>query len=154
LEEHDFWGPFRPDELNLEYPEFCAECRYVALVEAGRVGINPDHPPENRLIAAHIQLVRRARYVYVLKLSNGSFYVGQTTDPTIRLQEHRDGMQRQTKGKDPRLVWYESFEGERDAVKEREEELTRMNLAGAGQRRLRQMIERFRAPLRLLDLEA
>ena len=102
----------------------------------------------------HARIVRKARYVYVLKLSDGSFYVGQTTDLTIRLEEHRDGIQRQTKGNDPRLVWYESYEGDRDVVKEREEQLTRMNLGGAGRRRLRLMIERFRAPLRLLDLEA
>ena len=72
----------------------------------------------------------------------------------IRLQEHRDGAQPQTRGKAPRLVWYESYEGERDSVNEREGELTRMNLDGASRRRLRQMIDRFRAPLRLLDLEA
>ncbi len=154
LEGPDFWGPFRPVELNLEHPDFCAQCRYVALVEAGRVGINPDQPPENRPIASHAQLVRRVRYVYVLKLSDGSFYVGRTTDLTIRLQEHGDGLQRQTKGKDPRLVYYESFEGKRDSVNEREAELSEMNQSWVGRRRLRQMIERFRAPLRLLDLEA
>jgi predicted GIY-YIG superfamily endonuclease len=154
LEESDFWGPLRPDELNLEYPDFCAQCRYVALVDAGRVGVNPDHPPENRPIASHAQVVRRVRYVYLLKLSDGRFYVGQTSDLTIRLQEHRDGTQRQTKGKDPRLVYYESFEGNRDSVNEREAELAKMNQNGFGRRRLRQMIERFRGPLRLLDLEA
>jgi hypothetical protein len=70
------------------------------------------------------------------------------------LQEHRDGIQRQTKGEDPKLVYYEPFEGERDVVNKREKALTGMNLGGAGRRRLRLMIERFRAPLRLLDLEA
>ena len=92
--------------------------------------------------------------MYLLKLSDASFYVGQTTDLAVRLQEHRDGTQRQTKGKAPRQVWYESFEAERDAVNKREDELIRMNLGGAGRRRLRQMIERFRAPLRLVDLKA
>ena len=51
-------------------------------------------------------------------------------------------------------MWYDSFEEEKDAVNEREGELTVMNQTGAGRRRLRQMIDRFRAPLRLLDLEA
>ena len=46
------------------------------------------------------------------------------------------------------------YEGERDSVNEREGELIEMNQSGAGRRRLRQMIERFRAPLRLLDPEA
>ena len=50
-------------------------------------------------------------------------------------------------------MYYEPFEGQRDLVRHREGELTQLNQHGAG-RRLRQMIEQFRTPLRLLDLEA
>ena len=151
---YDFWGSFRPPELNLEYPDFCAQCRYLTLVQAGRVPVNPSQPPEDRSILSHMSISRDVRYVYILKLSNGTFYIGQTTDIMIRLQEHRDGLQRQTQGKDPRLVYYESSVGKRDSVNEREKELIQLNRGGAGRRRLRQMIERFREPLRLLDLEA
>jgi len=77
-----------------------------------------------------------------LKLSDGRFYVGQTSDLIIRLQEHRDGMQRQTKKKYQRLAYYESFEGNRDSVNEREAELAKMNQSGFGHLRLRQMIKR------------
>ena len=110
--------------------------------------------PEERPPLAHRPLKRPIRYVYILKLSDNSFYVGQTTDLAIRIREHNDGVQRQTKDKSPRLVHYEQFEGAREAVSAREDELTKLNQTPARRRRLRVMIERFREPLRLLDLEA
>ena len=91
--------------------------------------------------------------MYILKLSDGTFYVGQTNDLSIRLQEHRDGQQAQTRGKDPKLVYYKPFEGMRKSVDEREIELTILNSGGTGRRKLRQLIDKFTAPLRLLDLE-
>ena len=75
-------------------------------------------------------------------------------DLDIRLREHRDSLQSQTKGRNPRLVYYEEFEGNRPQVNAREDELTRLSKPGVGRRRLVEMIEDFRAPLRLLDLEA
>ena len=87
----------------------------------------------------------------ILALAN---LLGQTTNLRVRLQEHRDGQQPQTKERDPRLVYFEQFDGARDEVRERENDLTRLNQTGAGRRRLREMIERFREPLRLLDLDA
>ena len=150
----DFDGSFNPRELGLEYPGFCAQCTYLTLVQVGRVPINPDHPPEGRSILSHASINREVRYVYILKLPDGTFYVGLTVDLAIRLQEHRDGLQKQTRGMSPSLVYYEPFEGQRDSVREREGELTQLNQHGAGRRRLRQLIEQFRAPLRLLDLEA
>jgi predicted GIY-YIG superfamily endonuclease len=151
--EYEFTGSFRPPELTLRYPDFCGQCTYLVLVETGKVAINPRDPPEDRQIVSHAHIQREVRYVYILKLSDGTFYIGQTNDLVIRLQEHKDGAQRQTKGKHPRLVYYESFEGNREDVDEREDELTQMNQRW-GSRRLRQIIERFRVPLRLLDLEA
>jgi predicted GIY-YIG superfamily endonuclease len=94
------------------------------------------------------------RYVYILKLSDGTFYVGQTTNMAIRLQEHRDGSQAQTKGKNPRLVYFEEFLGRRDDANEREQQLTQLNQTPGGRRQLRVAIERFRTPLKLLDLNA
>lgn len=150
----DFVGSFRPPELTLEYPDFCAQCTYLTLVQVGKVPVNPSHPPEDRSILSHASMRRDVRYVYILKLSDGTFYIGQTNDMVSRLEEHQDGDQPQTQGKDPRLVYYEPYEGERDSVNEREGKLIHLNQDGAGRRRLRQMIQRFRAPLRLLDLEA
>ncbi len=102
-----------------------------------------------------IPLTRLKNYVYVLKnLSDGSYYVGQTNDLKLRYQEHRDGRQARTKDKNPKLVYFEEYIGEREEVTERENELTLLNQSPAGQRQLRKLIEEFREPLRLLDLDA
>ena len=52
------------------------------------------------------------------------------------------------------MVYFEQFVDRRDDVRERENELTLLNQTGSGRRRIREMIEEFREPLRLLDLEA
>lgn len=108
----------------------------------------PEPPPR-------IPLTRLKNYVYVLKnLSDSSYYVGQTNDLRIRYQEHKDGLQEQTKGKHPKLVYFEEYLGEREEVTAREIELTLLNQSPEGQRQLRKLIEDFRVPLRLLDLDA
>ena len=155
-EEHAFWwtwdGHF--DRQSRFYgATLCNDCLGIILKELGNTRF-PGKQPEERPVLAHGPLKRTSRYVYILKLADSSYYVGQTTSLKVRLQEHQDGLQRQTKAKGPRLVYCESFEGNRDKVNEREDELTKMNNTGGGRRQLRELIERFREPLRLLDLEA
>lgn len=138
-----------------EFPFLCDNCLRITLIEMGRGqpwwgGRNAERRP----VLAHALLERPVYYVYILKLSDGKFYIGQTTNLDVRLREHRDGQQSQTKDRDPKLVYFESFVGGREEVKNVEDELTRLNQSGAGRRRLREMIEKFRDPLRLLDLEA
>jgi predicted GIY-YIG superfamily endonuclease len=111
-------------------------------------------PTQKRHPAAHATITRPARWVYILKLTDGSFYVGQTTDLVVRMKEHADGIQRQTKGRSPGLVYFERFEGDRDLVRARENELTLWNRNTFGQRRLRQLIEAWQAPLRLVKLDS
>jgi len=101
-----------------------------------------------------VELGRQARYVYILKNNDASFYVGQTIELALRLEEHRDGRQAQTRGKDPKLVYFEEFVGVRDEVNLREGELAQLSQSGVGQRQLRRLIEQFRVPLRLIDLDA
>ena len=98
-------------------------------------------------------LQHKAHYVYILKLSDATFYIGQTTNLPIRLKEHKDGLQQQTKDKDPKLVYFERCVGDRLGVTKRENHWTLLNRSGSGRRRLREMIENYRAPLRLLDLD-
>ena len=136
-----------------EYPLMCDDCLVVTLIGNGKGNPWPGKEPEKRPVATHATIERPRRYIYILKLSDATFYVGQTNDLAIRIREHKDGQQRQTKGRDPKLVYYESFEGMRRKVDEREKELIHLNKTGAGRRRLRQIIEEFRAPLRLLNLE-
>jgi len=109
----------------------------------------PIHP-----ILDRASIERSVRYVYILKLSDGTFYAGQTNALKLRLQEHHDGLQRQTKGKDPKLVYYERFRGEREEVDDIEQYFSELCRTGSGQRVIRTIIEEFRTPLRLLDLDA
>ena len=149
------------DDYN-EYPLMCDECLKLTLYEDGR--LKPAEPgmqgpiqikePERKPVLAHADIKRPIRYVYILKLSDATFYIGQTNNLGIRLQEHQDGQQAQTRGKDPKIVYYESFDGMRKWVDKREMELTILNASDKGRRKLRQIIEVFRVPLRLLDLNA
>ena len=135
-----------------EYPFLCDDCLWFVETGKGRPSPWTGGKPDPRPVHAHTKLDRPIRYIYILKLSDGSLYIGQTTNLVTRMQEHRDGLQRQTKGNDPKLVYFEEHEGARDVVNAREGELTIMNQDGMGRRRLREMVERFQAPLRLLDL--
>jgi predicted GIY-YIG superfamily endonuclease len=143
------------------YPLMCDDCLYLTLSEDGKIKI-PDSikqgpiqipEPKNKPVLAHADIKRPVRYIYILKLSDATFYVGQTNDLGVRVQEHKDGQQSQTRGKEPKLVYFESFEGDRKSVNESEKEFTILNTTKTGQRKIRQIIEKFREPLRLLDLE-
>lgn len=137
-----------------EYPPYCNDCLWFVCLQQGR------EPPwflgpkaVDKPVLAHADIERIARYIYILKLSDSTYYIGQTTDLAVRLREHRDGLQRQTAGKGPRLVYFEEALAGKRATEEREKELTELNKTGLGRRQLRQIIETFRGPLRLLDLE-
>jgi len=138
-----------------EFPHMCDPCLWFFMEDQGKHQPWQGRPPEQRpTVLAHAELERTGRYVYILKLADGSFYIGQTVNLPVRVTEHRDGIQSQTRGKAPRLVYFEYYEGSRDEVRERENELTLMNQTPIGRRGIRETIEHFREPLRLLDLEA
>ena len=116
----------------------------------------PDHEKLGEVpgALAHAPLVRVRHLVYILKLTGGEMYVGQTANLVIRMREHRDGLVKSTKGRNPKLVHFERYEGERARVDEREKELTLLNQDPWGRRRLRELVENFQAPLRLVDFDA
>ena len=70
----------------------------------------------------------------------------------IRLKEHQDGKTRSTKGKHPKLVWFEKWTGNRDELKEEEDYLTK--LVKQNPRAIRRMVAEWQKPFRLVDLEA
>lgn len=164
--------PERAAKLLSNKPEFlCWHCTLVTLEEMNQLSsfLRGRTAPEAELIRSELkrelaeirpmppprrELRREPGYVYILKNNDGSFYVGQTRDLALRLQEHRDGKQVQSRGKSPKLVYFEQFEGEPDAVNAREGELTILTRSEAGQRQLRRLIEKFRAPIKLVDLDA
>ena len=56
-------------------------------------------------------------YLYILICSNGSYYVGSTTDLSIRLLEHQNGVGANFTSKHlpVKLVYYEEFQRIEDA---------------------------------------
>jgi putative endonuclease len=61
-------------------------------------------------------------YVYLLKLENTkkNFYIGCTSDLRRRMKEHRIGNTQTTKGKNPKLIYYEAFISKKLALKREE----------------------------------
>jgi putative endonuclease len=61
-------------------------------------------------------------YTYILKLSDNSYYIGFTRDLRERIIEHKDGYTISTKGKNPQLKYFETFNSRPEAEK-REKQL-------------------------------
>jgi len=61
-------------------------------------------------------------YVYVLKLDNGDYYIGQTREIRERMMEHRDGRTSSIGTRKPKLQYFEIL-GSREAAMSREKEL-------------------------------
>ena len=101
-------------------------------------------------VHAHAPVEHQTRYLYILKLDGGQYYVGRSNDLEIRLKEHQDGLTRSTAGKHPKLLWFERWEGDTKELDAEEDFLTQM--ANKQPRRLRQMIADWQGPLRLVDL--
>ena len=131
------------DELVGEFTEddLCMEC-----VQRERRGFDPTP------LYPHGPVERRIRYLYVLKLDGGNYYVGQTDDLVLRVKEHADDRTASTRGKHPTLVWFEEWVGQRDELNHEEDAMTHTALNRP--RALRRMIEEWQRPLRLVDLGA
>jgi len=58
-------------------------------------------------------------YVYLLKLENTkkNFYIGCTSDLRRRIAKHSDGDTQTTRGKNPKLIYYEAFPNKEIAFK-------------------------------------
>ena len=90
-------------------------------------------------------------FVYILKLSDGKFYAGQTREIRERLDEHRDGKTQSTADKDPKLVWFTTVNTRDEAVKM---EVELKKAVDHNEREIRRMIRRFRDLLMEVDQKA
>ena len=88
-------------------------------------------------------------FVYILKLSDGTFYPGQTRELHERLDEHLDNRTPSTAGKDPKLVWFIRVETRDDAVWMEAELKKDLDY---NEREIRRMIREFRDLLKRVDL--
>ena len=89
-------------------------------------------------------------YVYVLKLSNGKFYVGQTRKLLERMAEHKEGQTISTAGANPKLRYFEILPTREEAMR-REHELKR--LARSDTREMSKIIRTFHDLISEIDLE-
>jgi predicted GIY-YIG superfamily endonuclease len=87
-------------------------------------------------------------YAYVLKLDDGSFYVGQSRELRERMVEHRDGRTASTAGKNPKLQYFEECRT-REAAMAREAELRKT--AKYNGREIRRMVTHLQDLVRELD---
>ena len=103
--------------------------RCAALTAAQEQASEDDYQPENHEFLCfecakgntlpvyhHGPVEHQLRYLYILKISGGKYYIGQTNDIELRLQEHRDGLTRSTVGKNPQLVYFEEWRGRKEAL--------------------------------------
>lgn len=58
----------------------------------------------------------RSFYVYILKLDDGAFYVGQTRELRERMLQHRDGKTLSTAGRNPKLQYFEILPSRESAM--------------------------------------
>jgi len=89
-------------------------------------------------------------FVYILKLDNGRFYVGQTRELRERMSEHRDHRTSSTASLNPGLHYFEILPT-RESAALREVELKR--LADSNPRQIRRMIISFQDLIREVQLE-
>lgn len=87
-------------------------------------------------------------YVCILKLSDGSFYAGQTREIRERLMEHRDGTTKSTVGKNPKLVWVNTVSTRKQAT---ELEVTVKNICDSNPREIRRWVRKFHDLVEELD---
>ena len=82
-----------------------------------------------------------AFYVYILELSDGDFYAGQTRNLIRRVSEHEAGATQSTAGRKPRLAWFAQVSSRQEAV---EKEADLKHLIDKQPGRVRRLIEEFR----------
>jgi putative endonuclease len=55
-------------------------------------------------------------YVYLLRLSDKTTYVGYTSNLKVRIKQHRNNYVDSTRNKNPEIVYYEAFKSRKDAM--------------------------------------
>ena len=66
------------------------------------------------------------KYIYVLTLDSGDYYLGQTENLERQIEEHYHGQFPSTAGRNPQLVWSEEWSGLSAKLQERMDKLSRL----------------------------
>ncbi len=67
-----------------------------------------------------------SRYVYLLTLDGGDFYMGLTDDLEGQVRQHHEGEFPSTAGRNPQLVWSEKWVGDESKLQGRMDNLARL----------------------------
>ena len=130
---------FEAAEYNLplseKYDTLCYDCAYGIEVP----------------LYTHGPVEHLTRYLYILKLDGGKYYIGQTNDVELRLQGHRDGLTKSTTGRNPRLVFFEERRGNKEELIEEEDFLTELNAKNP--RAIRRIVNDWQRLMKLVDIE-
>lgn len=125
--------------------QYCSDCRFNLLVKkqlpSGCLSIEnkPDTLEHSKTWEKSDKWTTQF-FVYILKLDNGKFYIGQSNNLRARLSEHRDGQSASTKGLNPKLVYFEILPS-RGSVERREAELK--GIYDKNPRQVRRMVINF-----------
>ena len=157
-EHYDDWDEYLIDKCpicgqykDLEY-ETCLNCR-VGRTPRKKPSLKVIKPNQDKGIEyspAWSKGDKKANlfFVYILKLSGGTFYVGQTRDLRERVSEHKDDRVQTTAGRNPKLACFEEKQSRYDATT-RERELKKVNASNP--RQIRKMILEFKDRIREVD---
>ena len=99
----------------------------------------------------HAPVEHIERYLYVLKLDGGRYYIGQTNDLELRVKEHQDGLTKSTAGKNPRLAFFQKWTLGKEFLDEYEEDLTLLNKSNP--RAIRRGVTEWQRLIRLVHVE-
>jgi len=135
--------------------KLCSDCRF------GRTVTKPAPKTQvpikkNKISIEHSKAWEKADkeftkfFVYILKLDNGKFYIGQSNDLRSRISEHRDGGCPSTKGLNPKLHYFEILPN-RNSAEHREAELK--GIYDKNPRQIRRMLIDFSDLVKELNLE-
>ncbi len=143
--------------------EWCIDCRRngkttvsnspfngkgIASVGAGARAPTRRYEPEHSPTWDAADADAKVFYVYILKLTGGEFYAGQTRELRERLSEHRDGRVKSTRELAPKLVWFTELSTRSEAT-ELESELKKV--IDRNPRIIRRMITDFHDLVRELN---
>jgi len=141
----------------LEFDSFeieeCEKCHYFSFEPS----VTGDEPPflcfdcsrgKDVPVHDHAAIEVELRYIYILQVDRGGFYVGTTYDLEARLVEHQQGSAaKTTRGQTPELVWFQPRRGDKRGLLDEEDELTLMTKSPSGRRKILQMVLDWQRPL-------
>ena len=145
-------GPAKMDRFGSDFLQVIQQWAGMNATRQSPQSPPPSNVPQrdNREFAADKDADRF--FVYVLLMNNGEYYIGQTREIHERLHEHRNGMSKTTRGKEPKLQWFAAVHTRKEAA-DLEVWLQRLNSNPASRREINRLVVAFERLAGELDHE-